>query len=212
MTIKKLLIYILIPLWGLTALSQNYTWRWAKAGGADNNNVKNISAAFSPYLNKPDKNDKEFLLNTLPLEIIDLTDKVKFDQILKYKYSFQDKKNTKEVPYGSGIPKFDRTYLINDPKVLPDLNDIEYEPTANGIVIPSSTTNLKFISKTESGGSYLSNEIHYRVSFLRHRTAKRTGHFHVGFLKRNKDGELPTNREKMLDVIKLTLGEVIKNF
>ena len=64
-----------------------------------------------------------------------------------------------------------------------------------------------------SGGDYLSNEIHYRVSFLRKDTNKRTGHIHVGFLKfpLNKDGDKSDNREKMLNTIKLTLGNIIKN-
>ena len=62
------------------------------------------------------------------------------------------------------------------------------------------------------GGDYLSNEIHYRVSYLRIGTAKRTGHIHVGFLKNNKDGDKSDNRKTMLQVIKEALGKVIANF
>lgn len=65
-----------------------------------------------------------------------------------------------------------------------------------------------------SGGDYLSNEIYYRVSFLREKYNPnlKTGHIHVGFLKSDKDGAKPENRTTMLNIIKLTLGEVIKNF
>ena len=36
MKIKKLLIFIIFALLGLGGFSQNYTWRWAKAGGGEN--------------------------------------------------------------------------------------------------------------------------------------------------------------------------------
>lgn len=88
--------------------------------------------------------------------------------------------------------------------IFPDKNDPNFETAYK--------SDREIIASRGSGGTYLSNEIHYRVSFLRYGTAKRTGHIHVGFLKKNKDGELPTNRETMLDVIKLTLSEIIKNF
>ena len=63
-----------------------------------------------------------------------------------------------------------------------------------------------------SGGNYLSNEIHYTVSYLRRHTNKQTGHIHVGFLQKDKDGKLPHNREIMLQTIKKVLQKVIANF
>lgn len=60
-----------------------------------------------------------------------------------------------------------------------------------------------------SGGTYLSNEIHYRVSFLRKNTTKRTGHIHVGFLKGKLDGYDPNNRTTMLNIIRTTIESKI---
>lgn len=87
---------------------------------------------------------------------------------------------------------------------FPDKNDANFESTYK--------TDRNITATRGSGGTYLSNEIHYRVSFLRQGTTKRTGHIHVGFLKPNKDGSLPTNRETMLQTIRNVLKEVIKNF
>lgn len=77
---------------------------------------------------------------------------------------------------------------------------------------PDYVSDRKITAHRGSGGTYLSNEIHYRVSFLRKDTTKRTGHIHVGFLKSNKDGYLDDNREIMLGVIKNVLEKVTKNF
>jgi pyrrolidone-carboxylate peptidase len=60
------------------------------------------------------------------------------------------------------------------------------------------------------GGTYLSNEIYYRVAFLRStlKPDKLTGHIHVGFLLDNTK----IDRIDMLDTIKTALKQAINNF
>lgn len=98
-------------------------------------------------------------------------------------------------------------------RVDDDYNNLITFPSESDLTFePSYISDRNIIAKRGSGGTYLSNEIHYRVSYLRKDTNKRTGHIHVGFLKSDKDGAKPENRATMLNIIKLTLGEVIKNF
>lgn len=61
-----------------------------------------------------------------------------------------------------------------------------------------------------SGGNYLSNEINYRVSYLRSelKSSKYTGHIHIGFLNFDYDPHTSDNRDMMLE----DLISMIKKF
>lgn len=91
-------------------------------------------------------------------------------------------------------------------------NLISFPSESNPTFEPTFISDRIISADRGSGGTYLSNEIHYRVSNLRKGTNKRTGHIHVGFLKVDKDGDKPNNREIMLNEIKSTLAKIIKNF
>lgn len=58
-----------------------------------------------------------------------------------------------------------------------------------------------------SGGDYLSNEIHYRVAFLRetYRDSLPNGHIHIGFA----NYDTIKDRIVMLDYIKLVLEKFL---
>ncbi len=60
--------------------------------------------------------------------------------------------------------------------------------------------NTKIIAVNGSGGNYLSNEIHYRVAYLReaYQSSTMTGHIHVGFLNSQFDAHTSNDRDAML--------------
>jgi hypothetical protein len=87
-------------------------------------------------------------------------------------------------------------------------NRASIQPISSLINLDFLPTELEFI---QEGTSFLSNEIHYRVAFLREtlNPNKRTGHIHVGFLNSDKDGMNPDNRDVMISTIKTILQDHI---
>ena len=65
-----------------------------------------------------------------------------------------------------------------------------------------------------SGGDYLSNEIFYRVSYLRSQSSypsKLTGHIHLGFLKSNSHPN-KANLAQMLFIFTKSVQNAIQTF
>lgn len=71
--------------------------------------------------------------------------------------------------------------------------------------------NIKIVAKNGYGRSYLSNEIHFRVAYLREMDSagKLTGHIHMGFNK--SDSKSKNDRDQMKDIIINALKTVISN-
>lgn len=70
---------------------------------------------------------------------------------------------------------------------------------------------FKLKAYNRSSGSFLSNEVFYRVSWLRNNSTlsqKYTGHIHVGFLQ----GDPITDRNTMLTIIKNSITQALNNF
>jgi pyrrolidone-carboxylate peptidase len=108
----------------------------------------------------------------------------------------------------AGLPKKSISCsIVNDNTTnlvkFPDVKDLSFEPTY--------VNDRKITAIKGSGGDYLSNEIHYRVAYLRatynknNAASLRSGHIHVGFLKNDASND----RKKMLDILQTTLKEKI---
>ncbi|RRA88955.1 hypothetical protein [Paenimyroides viscosum] len=88
---------------------------------------------------------------------------------------------------------------------IPSIEIGNYDPVDVGVVAN------KIKSNEGSGGDYLSNEIYYRVAYLRKKLSqnKLTGHIHVGYLK---DGNMSVDRAEMLNTIRESLKQALNNF
>ncbi|WP_299457972.1 hypothetical protein [uncultured Microscilla sp.] len=173
-------------------------------------------AGKSYYLSQKDKDDKEFIENSLgELAVtndfkpwLDSTKKFKLAQNYKFAIRGADSSGKIIIDDNSGS-NYIGSNLVNDGSTLESFPDIVNYPS--NIYATSINSNRELLSRNGSGGSYLSNEIHYRVAFLREKFNKsnlhqvRTGHIHVGFLYDNVD----TDRKKMIADIVDTLQNKI---
>lgn len=160
------------------------------------NNKKQATA--SSYLNSANKDNYEFIETTLPFNNMYILNKVGLDQ--KAEFNFL-----------TGISVIGNKKLSN-PYGDDDLKPIYYNQVKfpNLTNYPLANAN-KIKSVNGSGGDYLSNEVYYRVAFLRATSAntnKMTGHIHVGYLK----SDPITDRTQMLDTIKQSIEQALNSF
>jgi len=82
-------------------------------------------------------------------------------------------------------------------------------------IIPLGQTNLMVKAIVGSGGWYLSNEIHYRISALREtiNNSLMTGHLHVGFLNNRVPGagDINADRGEMLSILEAMFLRILIN-
>jgi len=181
----------------------------------DNNKKQ---APRSPYLDKSDKDNHEFIETTLPFDDMYILDNVGLDQKAVFNYyegnidkgtSYLNNSSTTIIdrttyPFGYSARFYNRDLKASYYSNIGSINLANYPP-------PLTVIADKIISEDGSGGSYLSNEIYYRVAFLRIKSSnpsKMTGHIHVGFLKNDPI----TSRTDMLNIIKASIGKAIDNF
>ena len=183
-------------------------------GTPDNNND---GAKESFYLNKSDKDNSEFIETTLPFNDMFISSEIGLDQKAAFKY------------YNNGVSLNKEFYINNYDKLTNSVNheidpfspagkiyNNDLQATYYNKIAPIDISNYpmsganKIKSLQGSGGDYLSNEVYYRVAFLRKtlNPNKMTGHIHVGFLK----GNSKIDRDEMLSIIKNALTQTIKNF
>lgn len=181
----------------------------------DNNLVQGSK---SEYLDASNKNDSEFLMTTLPYTNMFIVDEVGLDQ----KAIFHYYKNEKFVRQGYD-PAIDaaQPIAVNDYKFYPknpngndDLtpNILVPEININSYPPPATISANKIKSYKGSGGYYLSNEIFYRVAFLRKtlNSAKMTGHIHLEYLQNSHN--MSVNRNHMLETISTSIRNALKHF
>jgi|GEM_PF-924358 len=164
----------------------------ARYRNPDNTDNNGEFAGVDPYLFSSDADDLEFIESTLPFNDMYITNKV----VLHQKAVFSYFKNGTALIATTGFNNFDSTPLVPFPSIL------NYPPPAND---PAN----KIVSKEGSGGDYLSNEIFYRVSRLRHthNPLLKSGHIHVGFL--NSGMSMSTDRKMMLETIATFLMQAV---
>ena len=154
------------------------------------NNKK--SGGISPYLTSSDKDNSEFIETTLPFSDMHIANRVFLSQEAAFEYT------NGGVPTGSfkGIGSVSLSPLIDFPSLA------NY-PAPGGVLADG------IAAREGSGGDYLSNEIYYRVAFLRsvHNSGLKTGHIHVGFLR--KDAQ--PDRTIMLSIIKDSIRQALTN-
>lgn len=164
-----------------------------KRGGSNDNNLMSTT---SNFLNIPDKDNYEFINTKLPFDDMYIADDVGLDQMFTFQY------------FNNSVAGAKRT--INNPSEDLKITPLIPEPELSNYP-PTSGTATKIKSISGSGGSYLSNEIFYRVAWLRENSPnpeKFTGHIHVGFLS----VDAKTDRTEMFNIIKESLRQAIENF
>ncbi|MBA4155611.1 hypothetical protein, partial [Flavobacterium sp.] len=149
----------------------------------------------SIYLNKADKDNLEFIESKLPYNDLYIPDRVLLHQRAFFEY------------YNGNIPTGQKNYTINNfnlTPLLPTPSILNYPP-------PSSVDANRIKSFYGSGGDYLSNEIFYRVAFLRQKYNQnlKTGHIHVGFLDSAPSASL--DRDLMLSLVRQALENTLIN-
>lgn len=154
------------------------------------NNKK--TGGVSPYLTSADKDNKEFIETTLPFNDMHIANRVFLSQKARFEYT------NGGVPTGRfrDIGSVSLSPLIDFPAIA------DY-PAPGGVVADG------LAAREGSGGDYLSNEIYYRVAFLRsvHNSGLKTGHIHVGFLR----GDAQPDRSVMLSIIKDSIKQALTN-
>jgi pyrrolidone-carboxylate peptidase len=171
------------PVFMIMTLSQGGSFQFwvdrfasrTRGGGEDNENIGNIPFPPIPV-------GDQFYQTTLPFnKIVPSTDTppfaIYFNNAFVYEY-----KNA------SGTTRTGAWSLRNDKKKI---EEPPVHPALGTLVVPSALSNSTTPKKSEvkaivgSGGDYLSNEIFYRVSLLRHKInpALPTGHYHVPFIQ-----------------------------
>lgn len=173
---------------------ERFASRYRGIGSPDNNEK---DSEISIYLNQSDKDNYEFIETTLPINDLYISNDVGLDQKAEFEYSKNNfKGDNKKIVNPQGDNDLNPKYY----------NQIKF-PNLENYPNPNAD---KIIALNGSGGDYLSNEVFYRVSFLRKtlKPNKLTGHIHVGFLVGNNK----TNRDEMLSIIKEALKQAIKKF
>lgn len=150
---------------------------------------------FSSYLNEPDKNELEFIATSLPVNDLYIAEKVVLHQRAFFYYS-----NGNQITgnNNTSVKNFNLTPLLPIPS-------IDNYPPPSGVIADG----IK--SYYGSGGDYLSNEIFYRVAFLRnqHNEDLMTGHIHVGYLDQQPSAS--QDRVSMLNIIKSSIKAAVIN-
>ncbi len=156
----------------------------------DNNFLK---AGISDYLVNSDKNSLEFIETTLPFNDLRISNKIELHQKVKFDYYNNNQPTGKKSEFN----------LFGISSIVPFPNITNYPP-------PQGTSANKLVAKSGSGGTYLSNEIFYRVSYLRNKynPTLKTGHIHIGFLK---EDNLSLDRIEMIEVFKQAVQQVLIN-
>ncbi len=196
---------------------EKFAARHRGLGTPDNNQ---IGASASSYLNNTNKDNYEFIITKLPFNDMFILDNVGLDQKAVFKYydgstdqgiSYINNSSTPTIdrttnPFSGSNPHNDDLKASYAPNV-PFPNITNYPP-------PSTITADKIKSDQGSGGDYLSNEIYYRVAYLRESStnaavrAKFTGHIHVGFLQ----GDPIESRTDMISIISAAIQQALANF
>jgi hypothetical protein len=148
----------------------------------------------SNYLQNSDKDNLEFIETTLPFNDLQIPSEVDLHQKFKFKYFNNNVGGTIKTE-----DNFNLTPLIPFPNIG------NYPP-------PTGSPANRIEARSGSGGIYLSNEIYYRVSFLRqeHNPLLKTGHIHVGFLLTDPGG-IKGNRTEMLSLITQAIQQTLAN-
>lgn len=170
-------------------------FRNTSTGYIDNNRIQSQE---SPYLLRSDKDNFEFIESTLPYDDLRIANKVDLHQKASFQY-FNGVNLADSNVYG--FDEFGTSPLIP----FPNINN--YPP-------PSGVVANKIIAQSGSGGTYLSNEIYYRVSFLRNEfnPTMKTGHIHVGFLRQDtSSGDPLGDREEMISIITQAIQQTLAN-
>ena len=115
-----------------------------------------------------------------------LVTKVSFGRVLELEFKSDEKKFFSPIPDQTATPPD-----VND-DFIPNITWENYKDPA----LEANYLDFRIQAINGSGGSYLSNEIHYRVAYLREtmRPSLPNGHIHIGFLSSDK----VTDRKKML--------------
>ncbi len=192
--------------------------------GVDSQDNNEVPAPPSDYLNDANKDNYEFIISKLPFNDMFILNNVGLDQ-----KAIIDYYNNATFVQTSFINNYDiTTATINrvvnpfSPSALPYNNDIKASYSPN-VPFPDITnypgsgigiTANKIKSNQGSGGDYLSNEVFYRVSFLREFNSnpliknKFTGHIHLGFLQ----GDPILSKTEMLTIIQDSIKQALSNF
>lgn len=162
-------------------------------GTPDNNGQ---GAEESNYLLNSDKNDFEFIETGLPYNDLYIDNQVNLHQKAKFHY------------YNGSVPASLQLYGPKEYGVttLVGFPNITNYPPPSGIIADRVKANQG------SGGDYLSNEIYYRVSFLRQEfnPLLKTGHIHVSYL-RSDPGGIRGDRAEMLSIITQAIQQTLSN-
>jgi pyrrolidone-carboxylate peptidase len=166
--------------------------------GTNDNNQKRSTT--SPYLDQPNKDDYEFIETTLPYRDMFIANEVGLDQTVTFDfYSAISNVDTHSEPN----PSTD----LNTPLLIPFPDYPNYKNKLSSGTVADSIKSVE-----GPGGDYLSNEIFYRVAYLRATSAnpdKPTGHIHIGFLTLNGPSDRRVSRVHMLDIIKQAIIKAI---
>lgn len=171
-----------------------FSSRFRDPNNPDNNK---INGGESAYLLQSNKDAFEFIETMLPYQSFVSADPIRVALHQKAWATYYNE-NTKLVPDRELFDNLNLSPLNNFPDIT------SYPPSIFGI------TADKLKAREGSGGDYLSNEIYYRVSFLRekHNPDLKTGHIHVGF---NRPYVSASERDQMVGYMIDVLEEVILN-
>ncbi len=148
--------------------------------------------------------DKPILLkSTYSERILDT-----YNNFVSYK-----KSPTSEINFIFDNPQLKYRTPSNTTYYLPIPNWTNYKDSAlegMGLTDPTAYHGIYIEARIGSGGDYMSNEIHYRVSFLREKASNQipNGHVHVGFHKVDPGGGTPSVRIGMINDV----HQMIKKF
>lgn len=185
---------------------ERFASRFRKIGTPDN--IRKLSTE-SSYLNNSDKDNFEFIETTLLSKNNDGTLYINLDDSL-YKANEIELDQSANFQYYEGnrlLYAYDNSSIssFDISQVLPFPNIANYPPPTGGVL--EDADNIKAVKG--SGGDYLSNEIFYRVAFLREKynSNLKTGHIHLNFHK----GDANENREDMLTMIEDAIKRTLSN-
>ncbi|MFP7655530.1 hypothetical protein [Chryseobacterium proteolyticum] len=166
-----------------------FSSRFREPGNPDNNKK---NGGVSGYLLQSDKDNYEFISTTLPFQ------------------SFKNANPSKIALHQKAVVKYYKNgNFLSSQELFDNLNLNSLVPFPDITNYPFGTADqLKALEGT--GGDYLSNEIYYRVAYLRtkYNPSLKTGHIHVGF---NKTDVSRSERNQMTIILKDVLKQVITN-
>ena len=185
-----------------------------RADDHDNNHLINPRPKYFKVDSSADPHKKEFLLSTLPFTFpwnnttkdknMIIPNEVGLDQAFELAYY---DKTILQQPLSVPNPSINLANPSITPALVPDPNIYALVPRASNGYLPNGVTANRIQAVKGPGGHYLSNEIFYRVAYLRDKyfPLKWTGHLHVGYLK----GDTYEDRKRMFYYIEQFVKNIL---